>query len=127
MTILVTGASHGIGLFLCKEFAAQGHSIFGTYHKTLPTTDVQVNYTQVDISNEDSVISWIKSIDFKDSEKFVLLNCAGINYNSQIHKSDTPMWKAVIEVNLLGVYFTLKHIVPIMRSMKGGRIVNFAS
>jgi len=57
----------------------------------------------------------------------VLINCAGINYNSFAHKSDPEKWKEVIETNLIGTYNLIRCVLPRMREISYGRIINFSS
>lgn len=127
MLFLITGASHGIGQFLSRKYAQDGYAVYGTYNSSPPQDRSPVRYAKVDVTNEDDVSGWINSICFDDESRIVLLNCAGINYSAQLHKSISDKWRAVVEVNLFGVYYATKHIIPIMRQKKWGRIINLSS
>jgi NAD(P)-dependent dehydrogenase (short-subunit alcohol dehydrogenase family) len=63
----------------------------------------------------------------RNLKDITLINCAGINYNSFTHKSDPVKWRNVIEVNLIGTYNFIRAVLPVMRSQKFGRIINFSS
>ncbi|HNX01538.1 MAG TPA: SDR family oxidoreductase, partial [Candidatus Cloacimonadota bacterium] len=69
---------------------------------------------------------WIEKVQTKLS-KVVLINCAGINYNAFAHKSDLEQWSRVIQVNLIGTFFMIHALLPVMREQNWGRIINFAS
>jgi NAD(P)-dependent dehydrogenase (short-subunit alcohol dehydrogenase family) len=127
MKILITGSSRGIGEYLSKEFVKAGHVVYGTYNNTSPHVYENYHISKVNISEETEVVEWIKSIKISKDEKLVLINCAGINYNSFAHKADTKKWEKVISVNLFGSFYCIKNILPFMRDSGFGRIINFSS
>ena len=98
--IIITGASRGIGKYLFEEFWETGETVYGTYYTTLPNTDKKDYLTRVDISNHSDVQNWIDKISNK-IKKIILINCAGINYNSFAHKADKSQWSNVINTNLI--------------------------
>lgn len=122
--IIITGASNGIGKYLMEHF-----------HRTINTTHGICNSSkesllpQVDISDYKQVDFWIRSLQSSGHLKgnIVLINCAGISYNSFAHKSDVEKWKKVIDVNLLGTYNVIRAVLPIMRDNGYGRIINISS
>lgn len=124
MMIIITGASKGIGKYLFDEFKNRGHEVIGTYNTT--SCDPKEGYFQVDVSDERQVKDFVCSLDLQ-AKKIVLVNCAGISYNSFIHKADPIQWQKVIEVNLMGTFYMVHALLPIMRSNGYGRIINFAS
>lgn len=123
--ILITGASKGIGKFLFDQYHQAGEIVFGTYNNTTPTNSKKENIKKVDITNYSEVEAWINSL--HGLEKITLINCAGITYNSFTHKSEVEKWKNVIEVNLLGNYYAIRAVLPIMREENFGRIINISS
>jgi len=127
MKILITGASGGIGTYLCKEFGKKGDKVFGTYNRTKPVSLTNCEYHKADVTIESEVIEWVKSLPITDNDQIVLINSVGTNYNSVIHKADSEEWKRVIENNLIGVFHCIKNILPVMRERKFGRIINLSS
>jgi len=125
--ILITGASRGIGRYLFTHFKQDGLSVIGTYNSTTIGLDEDRDcYYKVDISDSKAVEEMIISI--KDSlTKIVLLNCAGISYNSFAHKADIALWGRVIDVNLKGSFNVIHQVLPLMREQGYGRIINFSS
>lgn len=129
MTILITGASRGIGKFLFEKFFKPGESgvgVYGTYNMTRPDADEASFLTKVDVTNYTDVLNWIAKIKDKIT-RAVLINCAGINYNSFSHKADVGSWKRVIDVNLIGTFNVIRAVLPIMREEGYGRIINCSS
>lgn len=124
--IIVTGASRGIGKFLFESLKTSD-KVIGTYLSTKPESIKDLDFLyKVDVSKYESVAQFINVIK-NDLTEIVLLNCAGISYNSFTHKSDPEKWKKVIDVNLIGTYHMIRAILPIMREQNYGRIINFSS
>lgn len=123
--IIISGASRGIGEYLLKTFKEQSIEAIGLYNSTKPELFSEV-FHQVDIRNFEEVEKTITPL-IADADNLVLINCAGINYNSFAHKSDPEKWKEVIETNLIGTYNLIRSVLPRMREIDHGRIINFAS
>lgn len=126
MNILITGASRSIGLYLLEQFLAEGHTVFGTYSGTLPLQSLKKYFTKVNVADSEEVKNWIEnSVDYED--EIVLINCAGINYNSTARRADVDDWMHVIDVNLGGTFRTINAVLPFMYKKGFGRIINFSS
>ena len=124
--ILITGASRGIGKFLIKKFIANGEKVLGTYNNTILNSPLQSHLRKVDITNNLEISKLISEVDEKE-DKIILLNCAGINYNAVGHKVVLGKWCEVINVNLIGTFNIISHVLPLMRNRNYGRIINFTS
>lgn len=125
MLVLITGASKGIGKFLLERFEEQTERwgvVSGTFYSTESNKE---NLTRVNVADNRQVGAWIDSLDM--NPKIVLINCAGINYNSFAHKADPEQWKKVIETNLTGTFNVINAVLPKMRAAKWGRIINLSS
>lgn len=124
--IIITGASRGIGKFLYDSFKTSDE-VIGTYLTTKPESlNDKDHLFQVDVSKYESVVHFVDSLK-ENLTDIVLVNCAGISYNSFTHKSDPEKWKKVIEVNLIGTYHMIRALLPLMREQNFGRIINFSS
>ena len=125
--ILITGASKGIGRYLFKRFKQDRLNVIGTYNSTTIGLAEDMNaYYKVDVSDSKAVKEMIASIKCSLSQ-IVLLNCAGISYNSFAHKADIEQWGRVIDVNLKGTFNVIHEVLSLMREQKYGRIINFSS
>lgn len=124
--IIITGASKGIGNFIFEKYKKNGLKVLGTFNSSLLDSKDQDLLYKVDISNFSEVKSWIAEIGNK-LEKIVLINCAGISYNSFAHKAEIEKWEQVIKVNLIGTFNVIRCLLPIMRKQNYGRIINFSS
>ena len=108
--IIITGASRGIGKDLAFRFGWAGREVITQ---------------RVDVTDYDAVGKMVSELE--DPLEVVLLNCAGISYNSLAHKADLELWGRVIDVNLKGSFNMIHHLLPIMRRQGYGRIINFSS
>lgn len=124
--IIITGASKGIGNFLFENYKTNGLKVLGTFNSSFLESKNQELLYKVDISNFSEVKNWIDQIENK-LEKIVLINCAGISYNSFAHKAEVEKWEQVIKVNLIGTFNVIRCLLPIMRKQNYGRIINFSS
>ncbi|MGK7390777.1 MAG: SDR family NAD(P)-dependent oxidoreductase [Candidatus Cyclobacteriaceae bacterium M2_1C_046] len=124
--IIITGASRGIGRFLLEEFISEGNTdVIGFYNKTKPA-GFSDHYYQLDVRNYIDIENFFNSVE-SDLKKLSLINCAGVNYNSFLHKSDPDQWKNVFDSNLFGSYNMIRCLLPVMREQNFGRIINFSS
>lgn len=125
--IIITGASRGVGQYLFNSFInnTEKYQVIGTYLNTTPKNNIE-HYKQVNVLDYEHVENFVSSLENKLND-IVLINCAGISYNSFTHKSDPTQWKNVLETNLFGSYHFIRALLPFMRNNKFGRIINFSS
>ncbi|MEO8446569.1 MAG: SDR family NAD(P)-dependent oxidoreductase [bacterium] len=124
--ILITGASRGIGKYLFDEFTKEGEDVYGTYYAANSEFEGNENYLKLDVTDYKRAAEIINSLT-PIIKNFVLINCAGNNYNSFAHKSSPEDWAKVINTNLTGTYNVIRACLPVMREQGFGRIINFAS
>lgn len=124
MTIIITGASKGIGKYIFENFLAKEYDVYGTYLNNTPKINIE-KYYKVDVTDFNQVLEWSNCI--KLSKKIILINCAAINYNCAFHKSDINQWYNVIQTNLYGTVNTTLAFLPKMRINNFGRIILFSS
>lgn len=125
--ILITGASKGIGRYLFSRLKNEGWDVIGTFNSAITELDQDLtSYYKMDVSDYKEVEKLITSLKHILS-RIVLLNCAGISYNSFAHKADIELWNRVIDVNLKGSFNVIHELLPLMRDQGYGRIINFSS
>ncbi len=125
LTYLITGASSGIGKYLFETLLKNGVEVYGTFHSSTIEDEYMDRISKVDITVHVEVSDWISSLNLTGN--LVLINCAGISYNSFLHKSDPGKWAEVIGTNLIGTYHVIREVLPYMRASKFGRIINMSS
>lgn len=122
--IIITGITGGIGNFLFNKFSQAGEQIIGTYHLNKPEGKQYENTAQLDITDFAAVEKFIASI---QSKEITLINCAGVSANSFAHKFSIEDWNNVINVNLIGTFYLIRAVLPVMREQNFGRIINLSS
>lgn len=108
-----------------EKFLDEGESMCGIFNTTPVDEKFKKYCHQVDIRDINEIQQFIKKA--QHLSQIVLINCAGINYNSFAHKSDLSKWREVIDTNVIGTFYFIYFLLPIMRKEEYGRIINFSS
>ncbi len=134
---IITGGALGIGKSACELLAREGAKVAVTDIKdaegkqvadNINETDGKAKYWHLDTSNEEEVEKVFSEVVEEFGKVDILVNNAGIaGVNKPTHKVDRDEWKKVIDVNINGVFYCTKHIVPYMKDNGGGSIINMSS
>ncbi len=133
-TILITGATSGIGKACAEKFAQEGYHIIitGRRKKILDTLQVQLaKFTKVttlcfDVRDRDQTTSALASI--SNIRIDVLLNNAGLAVGvNPIDEGNFEDWDRMIDTNVKGLLNVSKCIIPKMVNQKTGHIINIGS
>ncbi|MEH7164085.1 3-ketoacyl-ACP reductase [Priestia megaterium] len=133
---LITGAGKGIGRSTAIELAKEGVSI-GLIARTesdlkavaseLEAFDVQVAYATADVSSMEEVNAAVEHLHTKLGATDILINNAGIGKFGSFLELDPAEWKQIIDVNLMGVYYVTRAVLPQLIEKNGGDIINISS
>ncbi len=127
-TVLITGASSGIGEATAKTLAEAGYRVFGGVRKLVSAAALPgVEYVKMDVQDEDSVTSAVKDVLEKAGRIDVLINNAGVSLVGPVEATSDVEAKALFEVNVFGVLRVIRAVLPSMRSARSGLIVNVSS
>lgn len=137
--IIITGAAMGLGLAAAKELAARGANLtlVDYNEKGLAEAKDEISQAQpgikilavtADVSKEEAVKNYTEETLKAFGKIDGLYNNAGIEgRQASITEYDVNTFKKVIDINLLGVYYGMRYVIPVMQKQKYGRIVNVAS
>ena len=129
-SILVTGASTGIGRHLAETLAENGYHVYAGARKDkdLAALDAIDNVTAVrlDVTNQDQVDAIVEMIGEKGTGLYALVNNAGVGGGGQVVDTPVEDQTFVYDVNVEGVYRTTKAFAPLVIESKG-RIVTTGS
>lgn len=137
--IIITGAAMGLGLATARELASEGANlILVDYNeKSLQEAKkeisgqnpaVKIITVVADVSNEDAVKNYVDEAIKAFGRIDGLYNNAGIEgKQAGMTEYDVNIFKKVIDINLMGVYYGMRYVIPVMQQQKYGRIVNVAS
>ncbi len=137
---LVTGANRGIGLETVRQLALEGTETFlGTrdLNKGLRARDTLpgplrhlVHVLELDVSNGASVDAAVKAVATQVGHLDVLINNAGINYDTWQKGSTADIdgvTKETFETNFFGAWRVTRAFLPLLRKAPSPRIVNVSS
>lgn len=135
-TILITGATSGIGKATAELLAKQGNRIIicGRRSEVLETVKTELSqYTEIfsllfDVRNLKEVEAAIDSLPENWKEIDVLINNAGNAHGlDPLSAGKTDDWDSMIDGNVKGLLYVSKMIIPIMKTKNLGHIINISS
>ena len=137
-TVLVTGASRGIGASCAKAFAEEGYHVFLNCQKSLDDLAKVSKYINEEtlgkativagnVGNPQDVAKMFETIYQHTDALGVLVNNAGIAHIGLLSDMSDSEWQSIIDVNLSSVFYCCRQAVPPMVSRKAGRIINVSS
>lgn len=130
-TVLITGASRGLGANFSKVLAAEGFKIIGVGRNkknlksvisNLPNQNLEHEFLEIDITNEQEVFEKLSGLDI-----YGLVNNAGIANTKLLHEETYSNLSKIFNTNLLGSMNVSNAIIPNMIKNKSGKIINIAS
>lgn len=136
-TVLITGASGGIGSATLKIFARNGYKVIAQYNKGKDRLDETIKELSQDGDGNSVIPVYCDFTDKKSVEEFtlniknlgvdVLINNAGVDLFKLIDQTTDAEIEKILSVNLNSAFVTVKAVVPGMISKKRGKIVNVSS
>jgi NAD(P)-dependent dehydrogenase (short-subunit alcohol dehydrogenase family) len=138
-SIIITGAAMGLGLAAAKELASQGANLtlmdFNKDQLSDTANDLTKEFSSAkiitvvgDASKEDDVKKYVSETEKAFGRIDGFYNNAGIEgKQAPMTEYDINVFKKVIDINLMGVYYGMRYVIPVMQKQKYGRIVNVAS
>lgn len=137
-TVLITGASRGIGRAIAEAFAKNGDQLVITCSKsasdlqelairlqTLYAIDVLTSVG--DISDYRYVTQLFEDIQSRFGGVDILINNAGISYVGLLTDMNIDDWNRIVGTNFTSVFSTSKLAIPYMLHKKAGKIINISS
>ena len=118
---VVTGAFKGNGKSIATYLETLG--------ATVERTDIEASdgIRAMDVTSEDSVQEAVAAIVKERGHIDILVNNAGIINKALVTDIDLSDWRRLIEVNVTGAVICTKHVAPVMKERKWGRIINISS
>jgi len=135
-TALITGASSGIGMATAKIFARNGINLIlcGRRQERLDTLKDELNslcnihILNFDVRNKKDVFLKIKSLPKVFLTIDILINNAGNAHGlDNIQEGNLEDWDAMIDINVKGLLYVSKAVLPTMLLSQSGHIINIGS
>lgn len=136
-TVVITGASRGIGEAAARHLAELGASVVLAARSGEVITKIASEIEAAggaalavtcDVAQWDEVEALIAAAKEKFGSVDILINNAGvIDPIARLDESDPAEWAHVVDINLMGVYHGLRAAIPVMKAQGGGTIINISS
>ncbi len=133
---IITGAGKGIGRQTALALAKEGVSLgliartkedLENVAKEIRAEGVDVAIATADVSNNEEVIKAVESVTNELGSVDILINNAGIAKFGGFLELEIEEWERIIQVNLLGMYYVTRAVLPKMIEQKSGDIINISS
>jgi len=134
-TVLITGASRGIGRATAKAFADSGWDLLllarseddlRRLAEEIENNEVKVFYKSIDLSNPENISEGIVELMNKGLIPSVLINNAGVAWTGDLLSMTLEKWEWIMQMNLTSVFQVCSEVVPLMRK-RGGLVINVSS
>ena len=135
---IITGSTSGIGLSIAHKLAADGYNIVlngfadsALINKLIQefstNYDTRCIYHPADISKPEEIKALITEAARVFGSIDILINNAGIQHVAPIDEFPEEKLEAIIRIDLLGAFYTIKYALPHMKQKQWGRIINISS
>lgn len=139
-TVIITGASRGIGAQTAREFAAAGYNVAINYmnsqDKALELYNEIISFTgnkygciicRADVSDRLQVRDMIKKVSDYLGPADILVNNAGISQYKLFTDISPEEWDRIFSVNVKGIFNCTQEVLPYMIRKRSGKIINVSS
>ena len=130
-TIVITGASSGIGKATAKYFANQGWQVAATMRNPPQETELtalkNVKLFQLDVTDRQSIAKAYEAIRMEYWTVDVLLNNAGYALFGPLELSTEDQIRRAYDTLLLGTTLVTRQFIPMLRENGGGSIISLSS
>ncbi|MDX2005484.1 MAG: SDR family NAD(P)-dependent oxidoreductase [Meiothermus sp.] len=133
---LIVGAAGGIGSAIARLFAQEGAAVLladrdttalGALEAELAASGYQAKALELDLTQSSSVEAGVAAGVAAFGGIDLNVNAAGLLRVGRIDEMSEDDWDLLMSVNVRGVFLTLKHVVPHLKTAGGGVVVNLAS
>lgn len=129
-TILITGASSGMGRETALALARQGHLVYGAARRVehmRALVEAGGKALALDVTDHAAVQAAVAQVVAEGNQLDVLINNAGYAIYGAVEDTSLDDARRQFEVNLFGVAALTKAVLPLMRKQGRGRILNISS
>ena len=131
-TVLITGASRGIGAQTARAFAQAGHRVVLNYHTSADkakalAAELNGLAVQADVADPGQVHAMLQRAQQHFGGIDILINNAGISHFGLFDTLSELDWNRVMAVHLSGAFHCIQGVLPHMLHQKSGCIVNVSS
>jgi NAD(P)-dependent dehydrogenase (short-subunit alcohol dehydrogenase family) len=131
-TILITGASSGVGLMLAHHFSNAGFFVIGAARRLDKMNqefdrNENISIEYLDLNDVDSIVPFVKKIKRNYGVVSYLINNAGINIQKKSERIKKNDLNESFNVNAFSPFFLMKEFLAQMEQDNFGRVINITS
>jgi 3-oxoacyl-[acyl-carrier protein] reductase len=133
-SVLVTGASRGIGLAIAARLAAAGYDVIALARAqgepltaAMEKAGGKIRFVPFDLANLDDIPEMVRQLRADAGPLYGLVNNAGIGADGLLANTHNSQIEQVIRINVTAPILLTKYVVRAMMAGEGGRIVNMSS
>lgn len=123
-TIIVTGATRGLGRYCAEQLHSRGWRVVGLGRK--PDTNIPFELRVADVSDPESLTAAFGDLR-RNKNVYALINAAGIASMNLVVTTPEKTVRRIIETNLLGTIYCCQQVAPALMLRGSGRIINFST
>lgn len=124
--IFITGISSGFGKKTAEMLAAKGHKVYGTVRKSTESYE-NIHVLKMDLTDPESIKLAVGMVLQKEGKIDILINNAGAHTGGAIETSPVENIRMQMDTNVMGLIYTLREVLPVMRKQNNGTVINFSS
>ena len=125
-TILISGASSGLGRSLATLLKEKGYEVFGT-SRNPDKYDLPFSMVRMDLESADSIQQAVEAVIQQSGRVDVLINNAGIGLAGPAEHATLGGIGKLFQTNTTGAFLLGKAVFPHMRKQQAGKIINISS
>ena len=129
-TVLITGASSGIGKETAKQLVAGGYTVYTAARRVEKMDDLKARGCvplKMDITKEEDIVAAVNRIREEQGGVDILINNAGFGTQGSIEETTLEDARYQFDVNLFGLARLTQLVLPNMRENRFGKIINISS
>lgn len=130
-TVLITGASTGIGRATTERFQREGWNVGATMRSPDDGRELSqlpnVHVTRLDVTDDESIATAVAEVSERFGSIDALINNAGFGAYGPLEITSTETIRRQFDTNVIGLLEVTKAVIPVMRNQGEGVIVNISS
>ena len=129
-TVLITGASSGIGMATALLLHQKGYRVYAAARRVAKMKDLEqagIRVVAMDVTSEESIMAAFKTISAEVGTIDILVNNAGLGSYGAVEDVPISEGRYLFEVHVFGLARLIQLVLPHMRTQRAGTIINISS
>jgi 2-keto-3-deoxy-L-fuconate dehydrogenase len=125
--LVISGGSSGIGLGCVEKFLNNGYIVYNLDINPITMNHANYFYIKTDVCNPENILKSVDEIKTKSEKVDCLITSAGKHLSANIENTTNDDLNSIINLNILGTFWLIKSIIPIMKKQGNGSIITIGS